>query len=288
MSRQDSQLESAARATVMLVDDEELVTASLGSFLRFESNYEVVTFQSPFEALRHLKEGPVDIVISDFLMPEMDGLQLLQEVKTLYPFVPCVLLTGYADKANAIKAINEVGLYQYIEKPWDNDQLIMIIRNGIRSKNVNETLAQKILQLDRALLERDKLVKSADLMQRELEMAGRFQRQMLPDKLPCLNGLSIAVRYQPAIQIGGDFYDTIELSGGRQALLLADATGHGIQASLSTALLKFAFASFAGTDVSGDDILPGINSVLYKSLPSDIFVASLVVVIDSKERRKTG
>ena len=77
-------------------------------------------------------------------MPEMDGLSFLAKVRDLKPEVPRVMLTGYADKENAIKAINEVGLYQYIEKPWNNDDLCLVLRNGIEKKKLFERLQQKM------------------------------------------------------------------------------------------------------------------------------------------------
>lgn len=96
---------------IVIVDDEEIVTQSLMSFLQLETEYEVHTFQSPEEALQLLRQRPIDLVISDFLMPGMNGLQFLAAVKKLHPDTPRILLTGYADKENAIRAINEVGLF---------------------------------------------------------------------------------------------------------------------------------------------------------------------------------
>ena len=59
------------------------------------------------------------------------GVEFLLKVKELQPEAIRILLTAYADKENAIRAINEVGLYQYVEKPWDNDALLLLIRNGL-------------------------------------------------------------------------------------------------------------------------------------------------------------
>jgi DNA-binding NtrC family response regulator len=89
-------------------------------------------------------------VLSDYLMPEMDGITFLGEVRKVHPNVPRVILTGYADKENAIKAINEVGLFQYIEKPWDNDDLLIILRNGIERKQLMKKLEQKIAEINGA------------------------------------------------------------------------------------------------------------------------------------------
>jgi DNA-binding NtrC family response regulator len=100
------------------------------------------------EALEHISSSDVDLVISDYLMPEMDGITFLSKVRELKPEIPRIILTGYADKENAIKAINEVGLYQYIEKPWDNEDLMIIIRNGLEKQKLLKKLQEKIQEIN--------------------------------------------------------------------------------------------------------------------------------------------
>ena len=130
--------------TILLVDDEEMVLTSIDSFLTLETQYNVVTFISAKKALKYIKSNSVDLVISDYVMPEMDGIAFLAKVREIKPEIPRIILTGYADKENAIKAINEVGLFQYIEKPWDNDDLKIIIRNGIEKKQLIKKLQEKM------------------------------------------------------------------------------------------------------------------------------------------------
>ncbi len=137
-------------SVVMIVDDEEMVLMSIRSFLNLETSYEVLTFTSPVEALDHFAGNEVDLVISDYLMPEMDGISFLGKVRELKPDVPRIILTGYADKENAIKAINEVGLFQYLEKPWNNEDLQIILRNGLEKKHLMSKLTQKIAEINHA------------------------------------------------------------------------------------------------------------------------------------------
>ena len=140
-------------ATIIIVDDEEMVLKSLGSFLMLETDYHVETFTSAQQALDYLRDNPIDLVISDYLMPEMDGISFLAEVRQIKPEVPRIILTGYADKENAIKAINEVGLFQYIEKPWDNEDLRIIIRNGLEKMRLMRSLKEKISEINKAYSE---------------------------------------------------------------------------------------------------------------------------------------
>jgi DNA-binding NtrC family response regulator len=135
---------------ILLVDDEEMILRSIKSFLAVETDYNLLTYTSPLKALEEL-DGikRIDLVISDYLMPEMDGISFLAEVKKRFPLIPRILLTGYADKENAIKAINNVGLYQYIEKPWNNDDLRLVIRNGIEKTALLDQLEEKIREVEK-------------------------------------------------------------------------------------------------------------------------------------------
>ena len=135
---------------LVIVDDEEMVLASLRSFLTLETDYELLTFDSPLKALESIRENRIDLVISDYLMREMTGIEFRLEVKKLQPCATRVLLTGYADKENAIRAINEVNLYQYIEKPWNNEDLKLIIQNGLERRFLMADLEAKIGEVQQA------------------------------------------------------------------------------------------------------------------------------------------
>jgi len=141
------------KPTIVIVDDEDMVLTSLNSFLNLETDYDVKTFISAKEALEYVQTGNVDLVISDYLMPEMDGISFLAKVREIKPEVPRIILTGYADKENAIKAINHVGLFQYIEKPWNNDDLLIILRNGLEKQKLMKRLNEKIEEINNAYRE---------------------------------------------------------------------------------------------------------------------------------------
>lgn len=135
---------------VVIVDDEDMVITSLRAFLNLETEYNVEGFTDPQEAVRYLETHPADVVVSDYLMPKLNGIQLLGRAKELQPEAARVLLTGHADKQSAIQAINDVGLYQYVEKPWDNQQLLLVIQSAIERTSLFRSLHQKITELDSA------------------------------------------------------------------------------------------------------------------------------------------
>ena len=271
--------------TVMLVDDEEMVTTTLAAYLELESDYIVETYGTPAAALERLQKGPVDVIISDFLMPDMDGLTFLSHVRELYPELPAILLTGYADKENAIKAINEVSVFQYVEKPWDNDHLMIMIRNALQNKALKEVLQEKVHELDKVLFERDKFIEQYEMLNDELLLAQNVQQSLLAHDLPESSSIAIQTKYLPALKIGGDFYDVVQLAEGKIAILIADVTGHGIQAALITGLLKSSVQGMRNRDMTPRTILMRLNQRLVSILPADMFVAALVVVIDPKTAR---
>ena len=132
---------------IVIVDDDETILSTLKTLLYIENFETAEFFSKPELALEYLKEVTPDLIISDFMMPDMNGLEFLSKANELHPEVSKILLTGYADKENAIKAINEVGLYKYITKPWDNDDLILSIKNGIERSYLLSQLRQKIVEL---------------------------------------------------------------------------------------------------------------------------------------------
>ncbi|MFQ5649467.1 MAG: response regulator [bacterium] len=142
--------EEPTRARILILDDDEIVLTPLKTFLEMETDYEVVTFMSAHKALEYVKQNRVDLVISDYLMDEMDGISFLANVKKIDPQITRIILTGYADKENAIKAINDVGLYQYVEKPWDNDNLRIVLRNGLEKQKLMRELEKKVLEIQKA------------------------------------------------------------------------------------------------------------------------------------------
>ena len=193
------------KGKIVVVDDERIVTSAFKTLLKVEGFSDAHFFNCPKDALTFLKDNQPDLVISDFLMPEMNGLEFLSEVKKLYPEVSKILLTGYADKENAIKAINEIGLYRYIEKPWNNDDLIINIKNGIERSYLLSELRQKISELEDAKKELEKYShnleqiveeRTADLKQSNAKLEGIFN--YCADGIVIINEDGIIEQVNPA------------------------------------------------------------------------------------------
>ncbi len=116
---------------VLFVDDEENILKSIKR-LFMEESYEILTASSGEEALRLLKDcQDIGLIVTDQRMPGMQGVDLLKQANVISPDTLRIMLTGYTDINAAIDAINKGGAYQYITKPWKDDELIQIVRNAV-------------------------------------------------------------------------------------------------------------------------------------------------------------
>lgn len=118
------------RHTILIVDDEENVRNALRRSLRKEP-YELLLAAGPEEALELLKQQRVDVFLSDHLMPGMTGLQLLTLVRDRHPETTRIMLTGHADMETAIRAINDGQIYRFLQKPWDDIELKVVLHLAI-------------------------------------------------------------------------------------------------------------------------------------------------------------
>ena len=114
--------------SILLVDDEPEILYSLRGLLRRE--FDLHTAESAEEALEIMEQHPIHVVMTDQRMPEMSGVELVGRISTRYPEAIRMVFTGYADIKAVIEAINEGGLFRYITKPWDPDELIEVLHEA--------------------------------------------------------------------------------------------------------------------------------------------------------------
>ncbi|MDR3411482.1 MAG: response regulator [Formivibrio sp.] len=117
---------------ILLLDDEENILYSLHRLLKnipctcdgvtYPLHIEV--FHDPFEALQHVKEHALDLVISDYRMPGMDGVTFLRKCREIQPSMARMIISGYADMNGMIGAINEAHIYRFLQKPWGDYELV--------------------------------------------------------------------------------------------------------------------------------------------------------------------
>ena len=113
---------------ILFVDDEERILRSLA--LQFRREYEVLTESDPRRALQRLKSESVQIIVSDQRMPQMSGAELLAQARQIAPDTLRILLTGYSDLDAAVEALNSGGIFRYLTKPWDQQEMAFTLRQA--------------------------------------------------------------------------------------------------------------------------------------------------------------
>jgi response regulator RpfG family c-di-GMP phosphodiesterase len=123
--------------TILCVDDEPNILSALRRLFR-GSGYKVLTAEGGAAALALLEQEPVDLIISDMRMPYMDGAQLLEQVCARWPHTTRLLLTGYADVSSTIAAINLGKIQRYITKPWNDEEMLLIVREALERRALEQ------------------------------------------------------------------------------------------------------------------------------------------------------
>jgi DNA-binding NtrC family response regulator len=139
--------------TILVVDDEEMIIKAIKRTLRNE-DYNILAATGGADGLRMLEGREVDMVISDQNMPFMTGLEFLQRVKADHPGTLTMMLTGEKEIEIAVQAINQAGVYKFILKPWDDNDLKVTIRRALESLDLvreRDKLSQRIKERDAIL-----------------------------------------------------------------------------------------------------------------------------------------
>ncbi|HEX2066655.1 MAG TPA: response regulator [Candidatus Thermoplasmatota archaeon] len=119
--------------TMLAVDDEPDILQALAAFLEATvPGLQVVTVSSGPAALETLAQGRPDIILSDYKMPGMSGIELLAEVARRHPGLPCLLMTAYADTELAMRAVHEAHVRQFLTKPVDPQRLAAVVKGLLR------------------------------------------------------------------------------------------------------------------------------------------------------------
>ncbi len=119
---------------VLAVDDEEDIRESVKQLLELSLDaVEVITASDGDRALEILESGEFDLILTDYKMPKMDGLEFLQKAMTTHPHVPRLMLTAYPDPDLAARAVKEAGVGLFIAKPFDMEYLVDVVRSLLRN-----------------------------------------------------------------------------------------------------------------------------------------------------------
>lgn len=158
---------------ILLIDDEPLILKALVRLLQRTPclcdgrlfKLELVTFTDPLKALEYVRAHQVSLILSDYRMPGMDGVELLAAIKTLQPDASRIIISGYADLNALINAINRAHIYRFVAKPWNDYELVSTIGQALRHRQLileNQRLADQERVTRGQLSDSDLLVKQLE------------------------------------------------------------------------------------------------------------------------------
>lgn len=265
---------------VLLVDDEQNILMALKRELNdwaYEHNLEILTAGLAKTGLEILLEkgDQTVVVISDLKMPQMKGSDFLQIVRDTYPGIVTILLTGFSETEEVIKAVR-AGIFNYILKPWDSEYLLSEVEKAFVHGDLKRQNEQYL-----------------KTMQEELKWAGEMQKAILKPMLPKSEIIEFRVSYRPipTLYCGGNYYDVISISPDKYLLLIGDVGGSGVRAAFVTGILKSViFSEYVrntiGKNFSPGDFLGWLNTRMNFELRqiSGITITFFAGVIDLKNK----
>jgi len=152
------------------------------------------------------------------------------------------------------------------------------------NKDLENRVVERTEQLKSAMARQQQETQERQRLEQELHIARLIQQTLLPKSLPGLPDYEVAAYYQPARQVGGDFYDFLELPDGRLGLIVGDVSGKGVPAALVMAITRTMLQAAYRLGSPGE-ILEHVNNTLYQDIPPNMYVTCLAALLDSRTGR---
>ncbi|HSF31880.1 MAG TPA: response regulator [Candidatus Tectomicrobia bacterium] len=164
--------------TILLIEDEARLRRNLQILLQNEG-YRVVTAEHGEEGLQRLQADTFDLVITDLIMPKMDGFEVMEYLQRHFPDTVVVAITAYASTESAIQALRR-GAYDYIAKPFDTDLLQIVIKRALEKARLQKALGQYMSELEQRVEERTyELTAAKNRLERSLADLQAAQEQLI-------------------------------------------------------------------------------------------------------------
>ena len=255
-----------AEYKILVVDDEPDVESMVLQCMRSDirsQKCEFVFVRDGIEAIDMLSaDDEIDMVLTDINMPRMDGLALLQRISEMDSDIRSVIISAYDDMYNIRTAMNR-GAFDFITKPFDFADLRVTIARALNH----------LAEYREVVASHDRLV----ALQNESNVAGGMQKSILPTEFPDGEYYQIYADMEPARNIGGDFFDIVELQDDRLGIAIADVSDKGVPAALFM-MTSRTWMKGAAAKSSPGLVLREVNDLLYGENEAQMFVTLLYAI----------
>ncbi len=262
----------------LIADDEPDILTALRLLLKSDG-YEPETASSPAAVLEAIERSQFDVVLIDLNYARdttsgREGIDLISRIQALDPSLPIVVMTAWATVDLAVEAMRR-GVRDFVQKPWENPRLLQTLRKQVRHARARRTVMDRLA---------DHRKTDAQLM-RELIEARELQENLLTNTEASIDGLQLAIQWQPATTVGGDYVAAFNIDEEHAALCVADVVGKSLPAALLMANFQASLKSLASQYLSPADVGKRLNDVLYANIPLHKFVTAFYGVVNIPERK---
>lgn len=248
-----------SKARILVVEDEEEIRANIELYLKFRG-YEILAARDGREALDALPGFEPDVVVSDLIMPRLDGMGLLHAMAERGAEIPVVIATAYGTMESAIAAMKS-GAADYLTKPIDLEYMAQVVERVLERRELRRRVDEQRAQ-----------------MNRDLQFAARIQRCMLPGPADT-PALSVRYLYRPLLEIGGDYITIHPYGDGSIAVALYDVQGHGVSAALTATFIHHFLELRLAERLPPGAVVKAVNDYVHKSLgETHMFVTMIALV----------
>jgi sigma-B regulation protein RsbU (phosphoserine phosphatase) len=247
---------------VLVCDDQADVLEALRLLLKGQG-WQAVTADSPQSLMRAVRTENFDLILVDLNYTRdttsgAEGMDLLSSLEQQGNHTPVMVMTAWSSFDLAVEAMRR-GACDFIQKPWDNERLLAAIRKQAESERRRKS---------------------------ELEIAANVQQKLFPRKLRLLRTVDYAGQCVSAKEVGGDYYDFLEITDHSLGFVLADVSGKGVPAALLMANLQATFRNQPpGALLRPSDVLKTINRHFFESTAAERFATLFFGIYDDGTRR---
>ena len=251
----------------MLVDDTPEMLFLYGKILR-GNGYRVTEARTGLEALEVLDRDPPVLMVLDWMMPGMSGLEVLQQVRarTHLANLPVILLTAAGQREDLVTQVFDLGASDYITKPVNRRILLARVQAALDTRQKDELAAQS----QQLSFENSQLLD-------ELEQARKLQQAQLPPRAAVCGSWHLSGGLYPCALVGGDFFDIVDFTQFGCTIALVDVSGHGLAAAMVAAGIRSTLR-FLAPNTPLERVLGQLNEQLCRTDDAHYACVALVKV----------
>jgi len=256
---------------LLIADDQPDVLTALRLLLKGEG-IESESANSPEAVVKAVSERDFDLVLIDLNYTRdttsgEEGLDLIARIRALDGALPVVGMTAWGSVELAVEAMKR-GINDFVLKPWENSRLLEVLRSQIEAGRARRQQAR-----------------TQAVQAQELAAARTVQQNLLPKFLPPIRGCEASAQWQPAREVGGDYFNVAELSNSLTSICIGDVMGKGMPAALLMSNLQAFVKAFAGKDTSPDKLCTEINHAMCDGGNAGKLITFFYSQYDSASRR---